>query len=102
MNESTPASTELIFNGTGVNYSWHYPKLMSMSFDKFKSYKRLTFISGASTALMVYWAKALRLLTWTREDFLKWNEHSSKVYGTNLVSGAIRFARLSMGSKKPF
>ncbi len=96
-----PSSTDLIFNGTGVNYSWHLPRLFELSLEEFKAYRSVTLISGGSVAFLVYWALRHNLQTWTLKDFLNWNRHTQKVYGNNLLAGLRRVWNLKTGSKKP-
>lgn len=101
MSSHSPSSTDLIFNGTGINYSWHLPRLFEMSLDEFKSYRSIVLISGGSVAFLVYWALKHNLQTWTYDDFLDWNRHTHSAYGNNLFSGLLRLWNLKRGSNKP-
>ncbi len=92
---------ELIFNGTGVNYSWHFPILFDLSVEEFKAFERAVFISGGSTAFLIYWALQNKLLKWKKEDFLQWNKAVRKVYRNNLASGTSRMLQLARGSSEP-
>lgn len=91
----------MIFNGTGINYSWHFPRLFDLSPKELEAHDSAIFLSGASTSFLVYWAVHLGLATWTTDDFCDWSKHSRKAYGANLISGLSRLARLRLGSKRP-
>ena len=64
----------LIFNGTGINYSWHMPKLAKLDFSALDEFHEIICISGASTCFAVFLARSHRMLTWKRGDFLNWNK----------------------------
>ena len=91
----------LIFNGTGINYSWHLPRLFDIPFDEFTARSPMYFLSGGSTALMVYWAFKKNLATWGRKELLNWNRLTHAAYGNNLLSGTKRFLKLALKSKSP-
>ncbi len=96
-----PRPRDLIFNGTGVNYSWHFPRLFEMSVEELREYSSITCISGGATAFFVFWAVRNGLATWSRENFLNWNKHTHAVYGNNLLSGSYRMAKLMLRSRSP-
>lgn len=97
----SPSSTDLIFNGTGINYSWHLPRLFELSLDELKAYRSIVLISGGSVAFLVYWALRHHLQTWKYADFLNWNKHTHRAYRNNLVTGLMRTWNLKRKSPKP-
>lgn len=92
---------DLIFNGTGINYSWHFPRLFEMSVEEASEYASITCVSGGTTAFFVYWAVKNGFARWSREHFLDWNKLTHAVYGNNLFSGSYRFMKLVMRSRSP-
>lgn len=92
---------DLIFNGTGINYSWHFPRLFEMSLDEVRQYSSITCVSGGATAFFVYWAVKNGLAKWKRDHFLNWNKLTHAVYGNNLLSGSYRFLKLAMRARSP-
>jgi|GEM_PF-2715986 len=91
---------DLIFNGTGINYSWHFPRLFDLSPSELSAHRSTVFISGGSTALLVYWAIHKSLVTWSEKDFCYWSRYSKKAYGTGLISGARRVLKMRRGSEE--
>lgn len=92
---------DLIFNGTGINYSWHFPKLFDLVPSDFPKYPSMTFISGGSTGLLVHHCVHRRIIRWREADFLNWSRRTSRAYRTGILSGLVRMARLKLGSKQP-
>jgi predicted acylesterase/phospholipase RssA len=97
----TERPRDLIFNGTGINYSWHFPRLFEMGTEEVPDYHSITCVSGGATAFFVYWAVKNGLAKWSREHFLDWNKLTHAVYGNNLLSGSYRFLKLVMRSRSP-
>ncbi len=91
----------IILNGTGVNYSWHLPLLFSQDYAKVSSAKSLYLVSGGSTAFFARFAHEKGLMTWKKEDFLRWNQLVGKIYKNNLCNGLKRLYHLKFGSSKP-
>jgi hypothetical protein len=91
----------LIFNGTGVNYSWHLPKMNQIDWSKIDQHERLYLISGGSIAYAVFFARDRGLLKWSPSDFLDWNRHMRRVYRLNPVQGILSLAKLRLGVGLP-
>jgi hypothetical protein len=98
--ESSPPET-IIFNGTGVNYSWHLPVLSRMDLTHENAFEALYFISGASTALCVATALEKGFCLWGRQEFLNWNALVKKSYGNHLFGGLWKLLRIRLGILLP-
>ncbi len=91
----------LIFNGTGVNYSWHFERMNQIDWAKLTQFEGLHLISGGSVAYAVFFARENNLLKWSPADFLEWNRHMRRAYGNGLLKGALALAKLRLGVGLP-
>jgi len=102
MSKPKNSDKTIILNGTGVNYSWHFPWAAKHSLEQMNEYKEIYVISGGMTAYIVYWAYRLGVVNWTSNEMANWSTLTRKHYGNNLLSGAWRLLSKALGSKKPF